>query len=234
MPGKDRKRLYLIKEIFTALLDLVYPSYCKLCGKKLKPEEHIICNDCVERLNHYRFRESIIKLDENSVLYSFFIFEDVVKDFVHLFKYYGYIPMGKKMVEFIKEKYELSFLNNYDYYLSVPLHKKKLKERGFNQAELIGEWLFNNTNVEKFSFLRRIRIGLPQASLAKKERIKNIKDSFVLKNPLENKEVFKNKNILVVDDILTSGATFFEIRKTLTPLEFERIDILTLSTPRKV
>ncbi len=233
MSGKNRKGLYLIKRILSTLLNLVYPSYCKLCGKKLKSEERIVCGDCIEKLNHFRFREPLIKLDENSVLYSFFIFEDTVKDFIHLFKYYGYIPVGKKMVELVEEKYELSFLKNYDYYLPVPLHKKRLRDRGFNQAELIGEWLFEKRNVEKLAFLERIKRGLPQASLTKAERTRNIKGSFVLKDALKNREVFKGRNVLVIDDILTSGATFFEIRKTLTPLEFNRIDILTLSTPRK-
>ncbi len=233
MPGKDRERLYLAKRYFQGFLNFIFPSKCKICGKTLYKDEVLVCKDCEEKLNFYRFREIKRALDSESILYSFLFFENIVKDFIHLFKYYGYIPVGRKLVEFLKEKYSLDFLSDYNYYLPVPLHKKKLRERGFNQAELISNWIVEKDKIEKFSFLERKKYGISQASLSRQERIKNIKGSFGLKKEIKN-SVFKDKNLLIIDDILTTGATFFEIRKVLTPLGFQKIDIMTLSTPREL
>ena len=231
MSGKDRKRLYL-KNFFYEFLNLIYPSHCKICGKKLRGNELLVCKDCIEKLNYFRLRENLISLDKASNFYSFLIFEDIVKDFIHLFKYYGYVPIGESLVDFLMEKYSFDFLNDYDFYLPVPAHKRKLQERGFNQAELIAEWIFKDKDVKKFSLLKKIKYGISQASLDKEGRIKNIRNSFEIKKG--NYKEYEDKRIIVVDDILTSGATFFEIRKTLSPLKFERIDILTIATPRQL
>ncbi len=233
MSGKNRERLYLAERYFQSFLNFIFPSKCKICGKTLRKNEVLVCKDCEEKLNFHRFREVKRALDSESILYSFLSFEDIVKDFIHLFKYYGYIPVGKRIVGFLKEKFSFDFLDDYQYYLPVPLHKKKLKERGFNQSELISNWVVEKDKIEKFSFLERKKYGISQASLSRNERIKNIKGSFGLKREVDN-SIYKDKNILIIDDILTTGATFIEIRKVLSPLGFQKIDIMTLSTPREL
>jgi ComF family protein len=96
--------------------------------------------------------------------------------------------------------------------IPIPLEKKKLKWRGFNQSEEIGKKLAENLKIPIFSnVLFKIKETRPQVELSEKERRENIRGCFLVKN----KDLIKNKKILLLDDVFTTGSTMEEAAKTL-------------------
>jgi len=106
----------------------------------------------------------------------------------------------------------------------VPMFKKREKQRGFNQAELIAKELGQITNREVVPLLEKIKDTPSQTELNKEERVKNVRDSFQIK-----KEVNCPKNVLIVDDIWTSGATMEECARILKKSGVEIIRGFTLA-----
>ena len=119
--------------------------------------------------------------------------------------YYTYL--GSKMTEYYFEY----IMESYDYITAVPIHKKKLKVRGYNQAELLAEYISEQINIPYCTILKRTVNTKPQNALSKKERVTNIKNAFSL---IDNIDI-KNKSILIVDDIFTTGTTINECCKVL-------------------
>lgn len=128
------------------------------------------------------------------------------------------------MVEFIKE-YDLP-INFIDYIVPIPLHKVRLREREFNQAEILGGHLSREFNKElRPDALIRLRNSRTQTELNAGERFQNVKDAFSVKTGLN----LKNKNILLVDDVFTSGATASEAALALKTSGAGIIFVLTLA-----
>ena len=118
-------------------------------------------------------------------------------------------PLGFFLAEKIKQEFDLDKI---DYIIPVPLHKEKLKERGFNQSELLAKKISKLIKKPCLKTLNRIKNTLPQYSLSPLEKIKNIKDAFELDIRKIN---LQDKNILIIDDIFTTGSTVQEMCKVL-------------------
>jgi ComF family protein len=152
----------------------------------------------------------------------------VIKDLIHAFKYknkdYLGAILGKLMIEFIKE-YNLP-INFIDLIVPIPLHKSRLREREFNQAEILsrGVGLEFNKEILRDAFIRQ-RMTKTQTELQPNERVRNVKDSFLV---LDNKFI-EGKNILLVDDVLTTGATSSEAARTLKNAGAGVVFVLTLA-----
>lgn len=96
--------------------------------------------------------------------------------------------------------------------IPIPLHSGRKRQRGFNQAELLGQFIAKDMNLEFCDTLKRIKNNKPQAKMKNhEERAKNIAGCFKIKNP----EIVRGKNILLIDDVYTSGATMNEAAKIL-------------------
>ena len=94
----------------------------------------------------------------------------------------------------------------------VPLHRRRLRERGFNQSLLLAKHVANRLNTElDFLSLRRVRYTLPQTGLGKEERRKNVKKAFQLKDP----KIVKGRTVLLIDDVATTGNTLNECARIL-------------------
>jgi len=114
---------------------------------------------------------------------------------------------------------------SYDFLIPVPLHFKRLRERGFNQALFLARYIGKRYGIPiDYMSLKRIKWESPQINLSKKERERNVKGVF----SLSNKSRFKDKSILLIDDVYTSGATVNECARVLTKAERVRVDVLTL------
>jgi len=109
----------------------------------------------------------------------------------------------------------------------VPVHKKKLYKRGFNQARLLTHQLELLSNLQVLELLLRTRNTRSQVGLSKQERCQNIKSAFMI-NPLLSRQVPFNTRIVLVDDILTSGSTLQECALLLRKVGFSHVDALVL------
>ena len=113
--------------------------------------------------------------------------------------------------------------------VAVPLHKKKLKKRGFNQCELISLELSKLMNIPcNFKLIKRIKNTKSMYNLKRHERIENLKDAFEV-----DKKEFHNKKLLIIDDIVTTGTTLGEMIKELKKNDIEDIICLTFTNTDK-
>ena len=134
--------------------------------------------------------------------------------------------MSKYISQIMIEKLDLENIK-FDYILFVPLHKKRMRKRGVNQAEKIAKSLSKLINISVVDNIERIYNTERLYKLNKDEREKELKNVFVLK---DSKHELKNKNILLVDDIFTTGATVNEISKLLKLKNVNKVYVMTFLT----
>ncbi|MBM3243536.1 MAG: ComF family protein [Candidatus Omnitrophica bacterium] len=194
------------------------PPFCVLCGRHLekKNPNKNICPSCIRKKVHF------------DRAWSACVYEGVAKKLIHEFKYKGKSnlakPLSQIMINFIRE-YSLP-LDDLDLIIPIPLHKTKLREREFNQAERLSMYIaeeFKKATLPEL--LIRTRPTKSQTGLKDKERAKNVRDSFRV-----NKEtLLKNKNLLLIDDVLTTGATSSEASLELKNSGAQAVFVLTLA-----
>jgi ComF family protein len=115
---------------------------------------------------------------------------------------------------------------DYSLIIPVPLHIKKLRKRGFNQSIILADPLGKKWQIPvNFSLLKRSKFTLSQTGLDKKERERNIKGAFEVRD----KEKIAGRNIILIDDVYTTGATLNECAKTLTKAGAKKVAVLTLA-----
>ena len=195
------------------ILDLLFPITCLSCGK----EGSLICPDCFSKIsikNSLADNNLIICCDYNNKL---------VKKMVHSYKY-NFVkdlskPIGNLMTERIKKLSKYIDRDN-AVLIPIPLHKKRLKWRGFNQSFLLAQEIGKNLKIPIEDILIREKHTLAQVKIKNaKERENNIKNVFALG---QSKNI-KNKTIILIDDISTTGATLNECARVLKPLKPKKI-----------
>jgi len=194
------------------------PPFCHYCGRKLgkvTPSKHI-CHQCLKRIPCF------------DRAFSPCAYEGVLKELLHSFKYRGKDHLGpvlsSLMIDFIKN-YHIP-IDAMDTIIPIPLHSTRLREREFNQAEILAQNIAKTFGKDIFSdVLSRSRITRSQTELEPHLRYTNVKDSFLVNAPLR----IAKKNILLVDDVLTTGATASEASRILKNSGAGIVFVLTLA-----
>lgn len=151
---------------------------------------------------------------------------DKSKVLVLSLKYYGNTYMSRYIAQVMRDKLEFEQLSA-DYIIPVPLHKKRMRIRGFNQAEKIASYLSEYTNIPIIDCVKRNRNTKRLYALNKFQREKELKKAFEVK---EDGEEIIGKKIILVDDIFTTGTTVNEISKKLKIYGVDEIIVLTFLT----
>jgi len=220
-PIRESKGYSVCENCFKTI-ELIEQPYCIKCGKPLIPTDffkqnrEVLCLDCKRKKYSFEFSRSTG------------IYDKVLKKCIHLFKYYGEKkfakPLGKLMVDYLLKNNE--FENKFDLIIPVPLHKNDLKKRGFNQSVLLSKVIGDYFSIPVGeSVLIKKKITPFQVNLSKKEREKNILKAFSVEKP----EEINGKNILILDDVFTTGATVEECAKELIKSRAKNIFVLTLA-----
>ena len=186
--------------IFEKALNLFFPIKCGICGKIGLP----ICKECEKKLKQYEI--NLVSKDK------FFIYkyQDIIRNLLLNYKFNDASYLANSFAYLIKNNKKIySILKSYDIIIPVPLHKKRMNERGYNQTELIAKKL--GIPVETNCLIKTKNIK-PQSTKKAKERQINIKNVFAI----QNVEKIKNKKLLLLDDIYTTGSTANECIKTLS------------------
>ena len=157
----------------------------------------------------------------------FFKYEGIIRETILKYKFQDNSYLYKTFTNFfIKNKKFCRFLENYDIIMPVPISKKRNKERGYNQSTLIATELSKILNLELvINCLKKTQNVIEQSKLSKEKREENIKGVY----SLINEEKLKNKKILLVDDIFTTGSTVNECCKMLQIVEPSEITVLTIA-----
>jgi len=151
-----------------------------------------------------------------------------MKEAIHLLKYNKKINViqGIKRIIKVYLDHNPSLFLHLDLVVPVPLHRRKFKERGFNQTEFLAKIIAKHFNLKLVKDnLKRIKSTQTQAKLSKKERAENIKKAFLVKDP----DKFQGKSILLVDDVYTTGTTVKEIAKILKRAKAKDVYVFTLA-----
>lgn len=211
-----------LKQNFTNLLDFFLPRYCAGCNTKLTNSEGIICKECFNNISladstrlQYEFDRKFSSSDIIKDFFSAYVFEKdgTLQNIIHSLKYnkkfLAGILLGKKLAEAISTKSQRWKI---DLIIPVPLHHLKKAERGYNQSGFIAKGLSRNLKIP-FSnrAVKRVRYTESQTKLHQSEREENIAGAFKVKQ----KKKIEGKNLLLVDDVITTGSTIKECGKVL-------------------
>jgi len=196
-------------------LMLFFPSNCLVCGKRLNTYGEVLCFECEMRMPRTNFGDRInnpvSKIFWGRVpvvsATSLFRFEkgSVYQALLHDLKYRGNRRVGTYLGRLLGQEIKRSSYSECDLLLPVPLHRKRLKQRGYNQSEIIARGASEITGIPvATNLIRRKGHGRSQTSLNRIERFENISTSFALcAHPMN----LNDKKILIIDDVITTGAT---------------------------
>jgi len=203
-------------------LDFFIPRFCPACNTKLQPDEDSVCSKCFstiqiadeDRLN-IEYQRKFASSGIISGFTSLFVFEKdkALQSLIHSIKYNKRFLnakfLGRKITGNLGEQLKEW---NIDFICAVPLHQLRSAERGFNQSNYIAKGIGKMLNIPvKNGFLKRSRYTETQTNLTLKEREVNISNAFKAKH----KKKIKDNTFLLVDDVITTGATIHECGKAL-------------------
>jgi ComF family protein len=204
----------LIKKTLHDFINLFYPRLCAGCGNSLLKNENCICVNCHYQLPRTGFYKNLdnavaqifwgrVKI-ENALALFYFQKGNRIQNIMHRLKYKGEHEIGFELGKLLASELLKSDYSNIDVIIPVPLTKKKLKQRGYNQSEYIAKGIAEllDKPVITDALIRQTSKG-SQTQKNRYERWLNTEDHF----KITNAESLSNKHILLVDDIITTGAT---------------------------
>ena len=206
-------------------LDYFFPPICGMCGEI---NENYICNNCYENIK--KIKKCVINEYNNrnfSKHLYIFRYEGIIRNKIIEYKFEdkGYLyKMFAKII--LSDKKTCNFIKKYDVIIPVPISKKRKKKRGYNQSELVANELAQKLNQDIWTdIIIKKKDNKPQSELNKLERIKNVEDIYEINKPIE----VKNKKVLLLDDIYTTGSTVNEIARKLKQNQTQEIREITLA-----
>lgn len=238
----------MLKHLLTGLCDLVYPPHCLICKKHLLDHSpaDMVCLHCQNALTHNippfclkcsrhlgamahpRCRECTKTKPQFDFAWAACLYKDPLKTLIYQFKYnqktYLRRPFAQFIIGFV-QRYHLD-ITQFDFIVPIPLFSSRFRERGYNQSQLLAEQIAREYDIPLSSKnLVRIRNTEHQTFLSEKERWTNIRGAFRIKDSAK----ISGKNILIIDDLLTTGATGSEAARTLKSAGAKTVGVLTLA-----
>jgi len=235
-----------VTSLWWDVLDFIYPQRCPVCQTALSSGRELMCQNCM-----FKFREKkrllgpycpsckrqLPSLSDGceceesdqalEAVFSLGVYDEETEALIENFKYRRKRRLGAFLSELLSEGLlDSAKLPGADFIVAVPLHKRKLRERGFNQSKIIASQLSEKLGIPVLpdSVIRK-RNTRSQTGLSREERRKNVKDAFKLTGKVD----LEGRRLLLVDDVLTTGATVSECARTLKSAGAERIWGVTLA-----
>ena len=195
------------------LIELIFPRHCCVCGEVLSRQEQDMCLDCLYKLPkiekiHLSELEKVFwgRFDvERVTAYFYYQKESPYNRLLHKMKYGNHPEVGMRLALMAAEQLSKEgFFDGIDAIVPLPLSKKKRRQRGYNQCDYIAEGLSQTTGTPVLKdCVVRNKSNETQTHKTRDERWRNVEGIFSLTNP----ELIEGKHILLIDDILTTGAT---------------------------
>ncbi|MBW1917002.1 MAG: ComF family protein [Deltaproteobacteria bacterium] len=225
------------------ILDFFLPRFCLFCGAAVNSEPGaVICPDCRSQVQWIHSPMCPVcgapfkgvgfdHLCGNCQLHpppyhrarAVAFYEGVVLEAIHRFKYHRRQVYARVLKEWLATPAGLEMAQAADLILPVPLHPRRVRSRGFNQALILAQ-AFSAVPLGR-DLLIRSRWTTPQVGLSGKERLENVRRAFAVTNP----EAVAGKNILLIDDVFTTGATVSECAKVLRKAGARQVEVLTVA-----
>lgn len=210
-------------------LSLLFPARCLLCGRVI-PAGEIFCRDCAKELPERPFFRRIALPGagaEGFSVYSSMSYEGGFRKSIHRLKFRGQksiaAPMGRLLAESIRDR-GLSF----DAVTWVPMTEKKRRERGYDQSELLAKAVAKEWKLPCLPLLKKVRENKTQHELSGRQRLLNVRNAYRAEQEAEGKA------LLLIDDIVTTGATIGECAKMLYAAGAHKVTGLCAADAREV
>ena len=239
----------------SALFSLFYPRTCAMCGRYLGDERDstrklCLCEECMHRLP--RTEQSAIRENETEMAlwgkvrsraaarrvmhldraaaFLFFEKDHPVQDMIHRMKYADQPMIGYQLGREAAMEFQCAdFFDEIDVIIPIPLHPKRLRERGYNQSEYIARGISDVTGIPvDTTHVERIRNTPKQALQSGDERKQNVADAFAVNHP----ELLYHKHILLVDDLITTGETMRACLRAMRLFRGATISVFALCKAR--
>ena len=192
---------------------------CDLCGyafaSRNLPDENVLCAACRRGYFHFDFARSCSRLEEP------------LQGIIHQFKYGSHPSLARPLARLLHALWVQAYRDRTpDMIVPVPLHRARQRERGFNQSRLLARHLSRWTQVPLMDrVLVRSRSTEAQAGLSRKQRRRNIQGAF----RVADRGSIRERAVLLVDDVFTTGATLNECARMLRKQGAQRVDVLTIA-----
>ncbi len=223
--------------MFKSLLNIIFPKICSGCKSILLENENTICTNCRHELPLTQFflnpeNEAYKKFYgrlpvEHVSSFLYFNKDGIVQELIHSLKYRGHEDIGTVLGYWYAEDLKnLAVIGTIDFVLPVPLHAKRLRERGFNQVTTFGKAI---ADALKMSYNDKI---LFRKSYAKKQAMQNFESRIFIKEgvfEVENDPKWHNKHFLLIDDVLTTGATLEACGRAVLKIPGSKISVISIA-----
>lgn len=219
-----------VTNLARVFLDFIYPPVCLICKAVIREEfpqnsKALVCSDCwcnLEIEEKSFCPECKVELESSQLhncsaylnkVYALGVFDENFQELIHQFKYKGKVSAGKSLGIRLAQELKKQRVTDVACLIPVPLHKARKRERGFNQSEIVAESLGTELDlkVEK-DVLIRIKNTKDQTKLSIEERKRNVAGAFQVQ---DKQKILQGKKIILVDDVITTGATLNECAKVL-------------------
>lgn len=193
-------------------LPFIKTNFCVRCGLQFEKDGNGSCLNCKSSNFEFELARSAVNFDNHVI------------SLIHKFKYAKYKFLAEPLSYLL---YDTLLIQNWkiDLICYVPLYLKREKDRGYNQSCELANYLSQHTGIPVFHDIVRLRDTPTQTKLSRRERQDNVKGCF----KINNRNTIKNLNILLIDDVFTSGSTSNEISKELKKAGSNKVYILTVA-----
>ncbi len=217
----------VIKTGIDAILEFVYPSNCLVCNEYIEQSGELVCPDCWNKIKKFDFVfcdnckypisgnlicSNCSEHDSLSIL-ALGHYMDPLDEIIRNFKYRSFQKLGINLAERLIDSHsKLLDKLKIDFIIPIPLHSYRLKTRGFNQSLILANTIGKNLDVPVLKDgLVKTKHNKYQKSLNPEHRDKNVENVYEI-----GKDEIENKNILLIDDVITTGATLHEAKRILS------------------
>ena len=229
-----------------AVLSLLYPPHCAICGADTQPRSHV-CAACAGRVQEIQppFCRTCSQPFEGAINGEFscsncadrqFAFDcavsryrstAAVRDLIHSFKYERRFHLRHQLADWLAASLDDDRIRGQPFhaFVPVPLHSARLREREFNQADVLAQLLGRRTDTAVLRCLRRIRYTSTQTRLDREERMENLRGAFRVRQT----SLVQSRHLLLVDDVFTTGSTAHECARVLRQAGAASVRVVTVA-----
>jgi len=228
----------MMKNILNQFSELFFPRLCICCENRLIPDERHICTSCLINIpKTHHLTKANNKLEDffagrfpfgRIASFAFFVKEGSIQKFIHEFKYRNNPDLARYIGRLCgKEIVDNNSFLDIDLIVPIPLHKNKLKKRGYNQSLLIAEGISEviKKPIDSGNLIRKIN-NPSQAKSSRLERWENAEGIF----DIINKSIFQNKHVLLIDDVITTGSTIEVCSKLILECENSKVSVYSVGS----
>ena len=225
----------LLRSVVSDTLNLLYPNVCVTCGRALPPQSRYLCTACLydlPRTNFHREHDNPLAMTfwgrvrlEHAAAWFHYFKGSRYPNLIHRMKYMGMKEIGYEMGKMYARELRDSPFDQSRVIVPVPLHPRKQRKRGYNQSEWIARGMADVFRIPLSSgnLVRAVNTRT-QTRKSRIERWKNVENVFKVRHP----HVLKDQHILLVDDVVTTGATLESCASTLLGCPGTKVSLVTL------